>query len=67
MIFDELNELTQGCIILHEDTWRIIQEVHKRKTTTSQTLFLQLGGTGKRCCGTKSGVSLTIEVGGFFC
>ena len=37
-MFDELNKLTQGCIILNEDTRRVIQEGHDRTTTTSQTL-----------------------------
>ena len=39
----------------NEDTQSVIQELrkqeHERTITTLQTLFLQLGGTGKRCRG----------------
>ena len=39
----------------NKDTQSVIQELrkqeHERTITTLETLFLQLGGTGKRCCG----------------
>ena len=50
MIFDELNKLAWGCIILNEDTRRVIQEVHER-TTTSQTFFFNLEALSKDAVG----------------